>query len=165
MKDINSTLFISILAIIISFSCTDKDDSLEKSTTIKLNGTKTVFIKNIIFDNDKVFMAADSIQFFTGEDAEKAYKEDTGTEIEESTFYMRNKTVDDLKYKVADNVKILVKTFDYFSQDSKLEGKHAELKMFGKLFESDTEKYYSRLPFRITFKDNEVQKIEEIYIP
>jgi hypothetical protein len=165
MKNVNSTLFISILAMTIAIACTENNDSMEKLSAPQLNGVKTVFIKNLIFENDNVFIAADSIQFYTGEDAEKAYKEDTGTEIEESTFYMRNKTVDDLKYKLADNVKILVKTFDYFSQDSKLEGKQAELKMFSNLFENDTEKYYSRLPFKITLKNNEVQKIEEIYIP
>ncbi|MBL1215432.1 MAG: hypothetical protein HND52_18845 [Ignavibacteriae bacterium] len=165
MKNVFSILLISIFVMILTFSCDKKNDFAEKLSEPQLSGVKTVFIKNLIFENDDVFMSADSIQFFTGEKAEQAYREDTGGEIEESTFYIRNKTVDDLKYKLADNVKIIVKTFEYYNQESKLEGKQAELKMFGKLFKNETEKYYSRLPFKITFKNNEVQKIEEIYIP
>ena len=153
MNSIRNVIYYILCTLIFISACDSK--MKEQPSELQKSGTETLFIKDILFNDNDVFLIADSIQFLTGEDAAKAYFEDKGKEIDEPAFYLRNKSVDDLKYEVGENVKIVVKTFDYLDEETK----------FADLFENNSEKYYSRLPFNISFSNGQVIKIEEIYIP
>jgi hypothetical protein len=149
----------------ILLSCDSKKVSGSMTSIQKFNGIKTVFINKIILEDENSFALVDTIQFFSGEEAVKAYRDDNNSEIDEATFYMRNLEVENIKYELIDDLKILVKTFDYQKQDIPDKEIQGKLKMFSMLFKNDTEDYYTRLPFKLYFTDGIVSKIEEIYIP
>ena len=152
-------LFILLISFLFFISC-ESDNGISSR---KFTGTKFVHIHKFYFESSPKVLVADTIQFFTGEDASIAYQEDYQKEIDETTFYIRNKNIDSLKFKISNNLKIESKTIDFAnSQKDKVNN---DIKRFAELFNSEIQKYYSSLPFKLSFKEGKVYKIEEVYIP
>lgn len=161
---INKTIALLFIGIIIlSCSKNDSDEIKESSELIKFNGIKHVLILKAESTNSQNFIYADTIQYFSGEDAAIAYRIDTGKELEEKTFYIRNNTADSIKFAVSDSLNLITKTFD-FTNDNTLRDVSL-FKKFETFISSDIRTYISTLPFKLTIVDNEVVVIEEIYIP
>ena len=81
MNSIRNVIYYILCTLIFISACDSK--MKEQPSELQKNGTETVFIKKILFNDNDVFLIADSIQFLTGEDAAKAYFEDKGKEIDE----------------------------------------------------------------------------------
>jgi hypothetical protein len=152
-------LFILLISILFFISC-ESDNGISSR---KFTGTKFVHIHKFYFESSPKVLVADTIQFFTGEDASIAYQEDYQKEIDETTFYIRNKNIDSLKFGIAENLNIDLKTIN--SKNTHNDNVGNDIKRFADLFNSEIQKYYSSLPFKLSFNEGKVYKIEEVYIP
>ena len=127
-------LFILLISFLFFISC-ESDNGISSR---KFTGTKFVHIHKFYFESSPKVLVADTIQFFTGEDASIAYQEDYQKEIDETTFYIRNKNIDSLKFKISNNLKIESKTIDFAnSQKDKVNN---DIKRFAELFNSEIQK-------------------------
>ena len=161
---IRKTIALLLIGILVLSCSNNNSDEIEKpSEVIKFNGIKHVLILNAESTNSHNFLYADTIQYFSGEEATKAYQIDTGKELEEKTFYIRNNTLDSIKLAVSDSLNFIAKTFDY--RNYKTLRDVSLFEKFETFISSDIKTYISTLPFKLTIVDNEVVVIEEIYIP
>lgn len=161
---IRKTITSLLLGILILSCSKNSSDKIETpSEPIKFSGIKHVLIIDAETTNSQNFIITDTIQYFSGEEAIKAYRVDTGKDIEEKTFYIRNKTADSIKFAVSDSLNVFAQTFDYANGEELTDDSHFE--KFKTFISSDIKTYISTLPFKITIVNNNVVVIEEIYIP
>lgn len=152
-------IFILLISFLFFISC-ESDNGFSSS---QFTGTQFVHIHKLYFESMPKVLLADTIQFFTGEEAAIAYREDYETQIDETTFYIRNKNIDSLKFEISESLNIDLKTID--NKNTQKDKVGNDIKRFAELFNSEIQKYYSSLPFKLSFKKGKVYKIEEVYIP
>lgn len=161
-----SRLYVFSILLTIIISCAQKE---QKNNTLPNNtgivSTKYVFLKDIVEENSKHILIADTIQYFTGASAQKAYKEDHAEEPEESTFYIRNTGVDNIKFPISNSAKIVTKTLENYKNGDSKEGTQLTIGNFKEFLNDSKYSYIKSLPFKISFSGKEITKIEEIYIP
>jgi len=157
--------FLLFLVLSILISCTQSDPKIEKESVpaLKINGEIYAHILDVNSSGSPYYIILDTINYFVGKEAVEEYMADTGKDLEEQTFYIRNTGRDSLKFHVSDKLKITPRTFD-FSSNEQLKNA-TKFERFSAFLNSGSIAYISTLPFKIKISDNKVVLIEEIYIP
>ena len=156
-----------ILFLVLGTACSKETPEKREDTppAAAFSGTLVVFIQNINSTGQEKTLIADTIKYFTGEEAAAAYYEDHRKEIDERTFYIRNTTIDSVNYFVSDSVNIITKTLNYDSGGDFNLSEGISLEKFGVLFSSENYSFYKQIPFKLKLINGVVEVIEEIYIP
>ena len=132
--------------------------------------TCTAYIEDYLNKSGMNYLVIDTVQWFSGDTALKAFNEDKKTNNVNETdisngYYIRNQKRDSLEFKVSNDATIIMQTFSYDNDGNFNFNEKVKLSDFLKLY---TEKEYNRfkqIPFIIQVTNNEITDIQEQYIP
>jgi hypothetical protein len=128
----------------------------------------TAFISGIDKCEEENLLKFDSIAYFTGDAALKAYSEDKKNDkkIEPPAgFYIRNKFIDTLSFVISDNCNIVMQTLSHGSDGNYKFNEKINSGQFTKLFTKEGINFFKQKPFKLSIVNSEIVSIKEIYIP
>ena len=128
----------------------------------------TAFISGIEKCEEENIIKFDSIAYFTGDAALKAYSEDKKNDKKlepPAGFYIRNKSIDTLGFVISDNCNIVMQTLSHGSDGNYKFNEQIDRGRFIKLFNTADMSFFKQKPFKLSIVNSEIVSIREIYIP
>lgn len=124
------------------------------------------YIKSIYAKNGKTYLDIDYIQWLSGDEAEKAMREDGKCEskgecIVLNDYYIRNQNPMIRTYEILPNTEIRMQTFNSETEGMQ-PGRHITLDQLKSALKGDR---YEFVPFLLDVKNQQALKITEQYIP
>lgn len=139
--------------------------SLQDTTTYTL----TCFLKEIIKKENSQFLIVDSVTYMSRSDIEKLEKTKENIQLlnnaKETGFYLENN--ESLLKELELNISTLyiMQTFSINAEGMFNFNERIKPLQFEHLVSNISKGRYAGIPFRITYRENKIIKIEEIYIP
>ncbi|MHC1739410.1 MAG: hypothetical protein AB9882_15495 [Ignavibacteriaceae bacterium] len=112
-------------------------------------------------------VTVDFIEFFTGNDADKAFKNDNPalSGDDNSSFYIRNNENSLTAFHLSDTTLIMMQTFSNDEEGNYRFNEKISSGQLKNIFKGTKYKHYKNIPFKITIVNSVITKIEEQYIP
>lgn len=128
----------------------------------------TAFISGLEKCEEENILKFDSIAYFTGDAALKAYSEDKKNDKKlepPAGFYIRNNSIDTLGFVISDNCNIVMQTLSHGSDGNYKFNEQIDCGRFIKLFNAAEMNFFKQKPFKLRIENSEIVSIKEIYIP
>ena len=173
---INGFKFVFIAILIIISSCENNRinyQNADKETSaniVKQELNCTGYIKVVQKNGNSFFLIIDTVEWFNGEAAKKAFDMDKKEGINKKSelpegYYIRNLKIDSLKFKVSDTTKVIMQTFSYSETGNYNFNEKIQISKFLKILSSKEFKRFKFKPYKFHIVNNKITSIEEIYLP
>jgi hypothetical protein len=144
----------------------------EKSSiqNIKSELNCTGYIKGVQKEGSASFLIIDTVEWFNGEAAKKAFDKDKKEGINKKSelpdgYYIRDLKIDSLKFKVSDTTKVIMQTFSYNENGNYNFNEKIQISKFLNILSSKEFKRFKIKPYKFHIVNNEITSIAEIYLP
>lgn len=174
MKILSPKLLLSHVLIISLLTLTScqyrQSETLQEKNKVELkkNFTCTAYINEFHKDINSVFLSIDSIEYFIGEDAIKAFTEDQKKNIiidKPTGYYIRNFVVDSINLKISENCLLTMQTLSNDENGNYRFNQLVDLQKWQELVLSKRFDIFKLKPFKLKIANSEIIAITEIYIP
>lgn len=164
-KNLHPLYFLFLGLIILILSCTDKPS--EKKSNIKSAAVTqtegTFYIDSVYEKNSKLHAIIDKIEYKKGTDTSN--KNNRNKIKLPNGYYIINKKVEPTEKMIADSVIITMQTLNYDEYGNFKFNEKVNFNELMKAYNMSKNKRYKHIPFRITFSNDRIISIAEIYIP
>ena len=153
------------------FACTERKETEHREINSYIADTIEYpfygYISALIETEKCYFISVDTIQYYTGDEAQKQFELDNDlTEAGfDNTFYIRNRKEEYADMKVSDKVEIITQTFSFDESGMFEINKKITLDELMSYLKSDELDRFRYIPFELVLQNDRVIKIKEIYIP
>ncbi|HEX2869000.1 MAG TPA: hypothetical protein VHO03_18310 [Ignavibacteriales bacterium] len=132
--------------------------------------TCTGYIKAVSSGMSANYILIDTVEWFSGDDALKAYSEDKKKKIANlpdppQGFYIRNPKIDSLKIKISANPDIIMQTLSYDDSGNFKFNEAIGLQKFLSIFSRNNYAQFRHKPFSFKIMNGEIITVKEKYIP
>jgi len=167
-------LFLSLLLAVVPGCKRDTEVKQLKETSPctqcenNLTFTCTAFITGLEKCDENNILKFDSVAYFTGNEALKAYAKDKKNDSKleaPAGFYIRNESVDSLNFVISNNCEIVMQTLSHDAEGNYKFNEKITWERFNKLFRTEGLNFFKHKPFRLSIVNSEIVSIKEIYIP
>lgn len=169
MKNIfNLFLPFSVLGVLslifLNLACKEPPPQLQtdKESPLPVNSVSFCYIIKV-----DSLVTVDFIEFFTGSEADKAFKNDNPAVSgeENSSFYIRNNENSLTAFHLSDSTMILMQTFSNDEAGNFRFNEKISATQLKNVFKETKYNHYKNIPFKITIVNSIITQIEEQYIP
>ncbi|MGE5401837.1 MAG: hypothetical protein ACM3S2_15665 [Ignavibacteriales bacterium] len=149
-------------------------DSLHSSAQPSVNTLPnfncTGYIKAVSTGMDANYVLIDTVEWFSGDDALKAYSEDKKKKITNlpdppQGYYIRNPKKDSLKIKISAKPEIIMQTLSYDTSGNFKFNEAISLQKFLSIFSWKDYAQFRQKPFSFEIMNGEIISVKEKYIP
>lgn len=162
----NKIITLLAMALLIN-ACNNKEEVKNPKPKPEAPLPTVSFVKHAFILSVDSVITFDTIEFFTGKDAGKAYLTDNASADTDDipSFYISNPEKDINSFSLSDSVVIRMQTFSNDEEGNFRFDEAVSLKTLRQIFSDSRYKHFRNVPFRITIKDSRITEIIEQYIP
>ena len=147
--------------------CKEQDVVREPAATDSALNEKITSVNYCFIEKVDSVITLDVIEFFTGNEASKAFKYDNPnlSSDENTSFYIRNTEKKILSFPFSDTLLIKMQTLSNDEEGNFVINEEISLMQLRSLFTQSKYKHYKNIPFKVTLNKSVITGIEEQYIP